>query len=228
MDEVSLPIALVAGVVSFASPCFLPVVPLYIGYMAGEQDGATRSRGQALGHALAFVVGFTLVFVGLWLGFGLLGHLLGRHRDLLRIAGGIVLVLMGLHVARLIDIPFLSRQLGGPASGRGTNDRPGLVRSLLLGLAFGAGWTPCIGPTLGAIIGMASLQGGAAPGALLLVAYSIGLGLPFIAVALGAHELGQRLGWLTRHETIVSLASGALLVGVGFLMTTNLYTRLSA
>lgn len=228
MDQVSLPIALVAGVVSFASPCFLPVVPLYIGYMAGEQDGSTRSRREALGHALCFVLGFSLVFMALFAGFGLLGELLGRYRGALRIAGGIVLVLMGLHVARLVEIPFLSRQVGGPASGRGGNDRPGLVRSLLLGLAFGAGWTPCIGPVLGAIIGLASLQGDVVHGAPLLFAYCLGLGVPFVLMALGAHEIGRRLGWLARHEMIVSLASGLLLVAVGFLMITNLYTRLSA
>ena len=154
MTEVSLPIALLAGIVSFASPCFLPIVPVFIGYLVGA-DEAQRTRGNALRQALAFVAGFSLVFVAIFASIGLVGWgLLGEHRDALRIASGLMMVVLGLHIALLISIPLLNRSFGGPTSGRPV-EAPSARRSLVLGMTFGAGWTPCIGPILGGIISMA-------------------------------------------------------------------------
>jgi cytochrome c-type biogenesis protein len=251
MSGITVPLALAAGVVSFASPCFLPIVPVYVGYLAGSGAGTppvasgpaagsaslvpgsgaastrvlTRARRATVTQACAFVAGFSVVFVALWASIGLVGYAAGDYRDPLRVLGGAVLVVMGLHVAGLIDIPVLSRTMRpvqapvhAPASTR---------RSMLLGVAFGAGWSPCIGPILGGVIGLASVSATVGEGAALLAAYCLGLGIPFVLVALGADELHRRMHLFARHEMAVGLISGALLVTAGFLMITDLFGRLS-
>jgi cytochrome c-type biogenesis protein len=233
---ITLAAAFVAGIVSFASPCCLPMVPVYVTYMVGGDAARTRpARSTALRQALAFVVGFTVVFVGLWASIGLVGYALRDHVDLLRQAGGAVLIVMGLHVAGLVSLPVLGRQ-GGLQAGSllrrrpdGTVERqaPNLGRSVLFGVVFAAGWTPCIGPILSGIIGLASLRSDVGQGAVLLVAYALGLGIPFVLVALGANAVRLRLAWFARHEAVVSVVTGSMLVVVGFLMMTNLLVRLS-
>lgn len=257
MSSITLPLALAAGVVSFASPCFLPIVPVYVGYLAGSrpaagdggdarhagtprhggvaqlggttQDGGTalavRTRRATLTQACAFVAGFSAVFTALWASIGVVGYLAGDYRDLLRVLGGAVLIVMGLHVAGLIQISALYRtvrplqaSMHAPASTR---------RSVLLGVAFGAGWSPCIGPVLGGVIGLASMSATVGEGAALLAAYCLGLGIPFVLVALGADEMHRRMHLFARHEMAVGLISGALLVAAGFLMITDLFARLS-
>ncbi|MBB1495554.1 cytochrome c biogenesis protein CcdA [Propioniciclava sp. MC1595] len=235
MVEVGLAVAFVAGVATFASPCCLPMVPVWIGYIVGGTPAGQRTnRLVALQQSLAFVVGFAVVFVGLWASIGLVGYLLRGYVDVIRQVAGVLLIVMGLHVAGLITIPFLRNQvsLGGrlvrrDASGAVVATRPSVLRSALFGVVFAAGWTPCVGPTLGAIIGMASLNDTFGQGTLLLVVFALGLGLPFVLVALGADAVRQRLAWLTNHQVIVSVVTGALLMVVGFLMLTNLFARLA-
>jgi len=223
-------IAFAAGVVSFASPCTLPVVPAWIGYVVGGGEGRSGTRRGALLQSLAFVAGFTVVFVVLWASIGFMGHVLQAQAGLLRQIGGAVLIVIGLHVAGLIRIPFLTRtvSMSGKVIRPGAAARPpSLGRSALLGVVFGAGWTPCVGPTLAAIIGMASLRDSVGQGAALLAIYAFGLGLPFVLVALGANAVRSRLSWFARHEGAVSIVTGCLLMVVGFLMITNLLARLS-
>ena len=235
MVEVGLAVAFVAGVATFASPCCLPMVPVWIGYIVGGTPAGQRTnRLVALQQSLAFVVGFAVVFVGLWASIGLVGYLLRGYVDVIRQVAGVLLIVMGLHVAGLITIPFLRNQvsLGGrlvrrDASGAVVATRPSVLRSALFGVVFAAGWTPCVGPTLGAIIGMASLNDTFGQGTLLLVVFALGLGLPFVLVALGADAVRQRLAWLTNHQVIVSVVTGALRMVVGFLMLTNLFARLA-
>ncbi len=235
MVEVGLAVAFVAGVATFASPCCLPMVPVWIGYIVGGTPAGQRTnRLVALQQSLAFVVGFAVVFVGLWASIGLVGYLLRGYVDVIRQVAGVLLIVMGLHVAGLITIPFLRNQvsLGGrlvrrDASGAVVATRPSVLRSALFGVVFAAGWTPCVGPTLGAIIGMASLNDTFGQGTLLLVGFALGLGLPFVLVALGADAVRQRLAWLTNHQVIVSVVTGAMLMVVGFLMLTNLFARLA-
>lgn len=236
---VTFPLALAAGVVAFASPCFLPIVPIYLAYLTGsEPAGVTRPgmRRAAVVQSLVFVLGFSTVFTALWAAVGLVGYVVGDVREVLRMIAGAVLIVMGLHVAGLIRISVLFRQVGvsaGTVMGAGPGGidvaslRPSYRRSALLGLAFGAGWTPCIGPILGAVLGMATVSGTVAEGASLLVAFCIGLGLPFVLVAAGAQDLLTRMQGLRRHQTAISLASGALLVVTGFLMLSGLFERLS-
>jgi cytochrome c-type biogenesis protein len=235
VTEIGIPIAFLAGIVSFASPCCLPLVPGYVGYMvSANPDGSPAGRRAALLHALAFVAGFTLVFVAIWASVGLIGYLFRDYLGLLRQVGGAVLVFIGLHVAGAISIPALYREARlpvGPAApsqtpgaGRG---EPGYGRSALVGVVFSAGWTPCIGPILGGIIGLASVSASVAEGTVLLLVYAVGLGVPFVLVALGATAVSERLRWFRRHQRAVDAVTGALLVGIGFLMITNTFARLS-
>lgn len=236
MVEVGLAVAFLAGVASFASPCCLPMVPVWIGYIVGGTPaGGRTSRLVALQQSLAFVVGFAVVFVGLWASIGLVGYLLRGYVDVIRQVAGVLLIVMGLHVAGLITIPFLRNQFSlgtgrlvrRDASGAVVPSRPSVLRSALFGVVFAAGWTPCVGPTLGAIIGLASLNDTFGQGTLLLVMFALGLGLPFVLVALGADAVRNRLAWLTNHQAMVSIVTGGLLMVVGFLMLTNLFARLA-
>lgn len=237
MTDVGIPIAFLAGILSFASPCCLPLVPGYVSYMVATSPGrSAASRRVALGHALAFVAGFSLVFVAIWASIGLVGYLLHDCAGLLRQLGGAILVFMGLHVSGAISVPGLYRERRlplGPASGaagsadRGAFSAPSYGRSALLGVVFSAGWTPCIGPILGGIIGLASVSASVARGTVLLVVYALGLGIPFVLVALGATAVSDRLGFIRRHEAVVGVLTGAMLVAIGFLMITNTFGRLS-
>lgn len=246
---IGLLVAFLGGVVSFASPCCLPLVPAYVGYMVGATGAADRRR--SFFHGLAFVTGFTLVFVAFWASIGAIGYALADNAKYLRQLGGVVLIVLGLQVAGVINLRALWRDTrpmptfggamasgamasgatmtlgGGPGAGMRL-DAPGYGRSLLFGVVFAAGWSPCIGPILGGIIGLASTTQSVAQGTVLLLAYAAGLAVPFLAVAMGATWVARRLGWVGRHYRAVSLVSGALLVGLGILMVTNLLARLAA
>ena len=254
MGGIGILVAFVGGIVSFASPCCLPLVPAYVGYVVGTRaDGAAPRRSAAFLQALAFVLGFSAVFIALWASVGLVGYVLHDHATLLRQVGGAVLVFLGLHVAGIVDVSALYREVrlpvgpfatGGARPGMGPGGtgapgmitlgaaggrvhRPGYARSALLGVVFAAGWTPCIGPILGGIIGLASVTSSVAQGTVLLVAYSAGLAIPFVLVAVGATAVSGRLRWLRDHQRLVSGATGAMLAAVGFLMITNTFVRLS-
>ena len=217
-----------AGVVSFASPCFLPVVPVFVGYLAGQsaQEGTARRRWSAVAQALIFMAAFAFVFIALWSLIGLIGWAVGGARGWLRIAGGIVLVVIGLHTAGLIKIGLLDRVLQ-PAYSPDRTEPPNWRRSLLLGLAFGAGWTPCIGPILGGVLGLATTTGSVGEGIVLMVVYSIGLGLPFVLVCAGAGWIAARLKWFVAHQRAVNIVIGVFLIVVGFLMISDLFSRLA-
>lgn len=221
-------IAFAGGVVSFASPCCLPLVPAYLAFMVGTTDGADRRR--TLLHALAFCIGFSVIFVAFWASIGLVGYLLADNVRYLRQVGGGLLILLGLNVAGVINVSAFWRELrpmpalAGAGAGAGGGS---YGRSLVFGSFFAAGWSPCIGPILGGIIGLASVSESVGQGTLLLAAYSAGLALPFIFVALGASAFANRLQWIGRHHTAVSRVSGAFLVAVGILMVTNLLSRLA-
>jgi len=230
-------IAFVGGVVSFASPCCLPLVPAYVSYMVGTTDGATDRRA-ALFHGLAFVIGFSAVFVSFWASIGLIGYVLADYAQLLRQLGGALLIFLGLQVAGVINVRALWRDTrplamtGGTAGGTmtlgGSTGSPSYGRSLLFGTFFAAGWSPCIGPILGGIIGLASVTASVAQGTVLLVAYAAGLAVPFLAVALGASWVSAHLSWVGRHHRAVSLITGAMLIALGVLMVTNMLNRLAA
>jgi cytochrome c-type biogenesis protein len=224
MPSLSVPLAFVAGLLSFVSPCVLPLVPVYLGYLSGSSlsGEVALQRRQVFAHALCFVGGFTLVFVLL---FGLpatiLGDALQQYGEWIARAGGVILVLFGLHTMGVVRIPFLNAtrrlEVGGT--------EPGYLRSTLIGLTFAAGWTPCIGPLLGTVMTLAFTEPSRAVG--LLLVYALGLATPFLAAAA---LWSQAVGWLkrlNRHMRAVEIASGVLMIGVGILLVTNTFTLLN-
>lgn len=228
MIDISIPVAFIAGLASFLSPCVLPLVPGYLSYMSGMSVG-TAGDATALKTtrvALLFVLGFSVVFVAFGATATLLGSFLLENKDLLARVGGVFIIFMGLVFMGVVKIPMLYREAR-------FHPRPGagMWGSFVLGSAFAFGWTPCIGATLGAVLTMAAgrgTSGGPAEGAVLLAVYSLGLGVPFVLAALGVSRLTTALGWLRRHMRTVNLASGALLVLVGLLFVTNRVFEVSA
>jgi cytochrome c-type biogenesis protein len=225
--QVGLAIAFAAGVVSFASPCCLPLVPAYVANLAGVSMGTevppARLRLVTLLHALAFVAGFSIVFVAFWASLGLVGYLLPSYLPYIRVAGGGILVFLGFHVMGLWHIPFLEREFRPTFTPTGGTSYP---RSFILGILFAGGWTPCIGPILAGIIGLASLRETAWQGTYLLMAYSIGLGVPFLATALAINSVTGFLKRLRPYQRAISLVSGLFIIAVGVLMITNLFARI--
>jgi cytochrome c-type biogenesis protein len=221
----SLPLALLvsalAGLVSFASPCVLPLVPGYLGYVTGLTgvDLERQRRGRMVTGAALFVLGFTVVFVLLAAAFGAVGSHLLEHQVLLtRVFGGITIVL---------GLVFIGWLPGGERQWR-PSWRPaaGLVGAPLLGAVFGLGWVPCIGPTLSAVLALASNEASASRGAALATAYCLGLGLPFLVTALAFGRVAHVWSAVRRHQRLVQVLGGLLLVGVGILLVTGAWTDL--
>ena len=223
-------VAFGAGVLSFLSPCVLPLVPGYLGYLSGaaiDTDGKlVGSRRQVVAHALFFILGFTLVFVALGASVGLIGYLLVRNMSLIQKVGGIILVVLGLHTLHLINIPFLNRTVQMDASKVG--NRRGLLGSTLIGGIFAAGWTPCVGVVLSGILALAAAAATVGKGALLLGFYSLGLGIPFFVSALALDRARPLLRRLNRKAGLVEKLSGGFLVVMGLIVFTNLMGIMSA
>lgn len=214
---VGLPIAALAGLVSFASPCVLPLVPGYLGYVSGLSglSLAERRRSRLVLGALLFVLGFSVVFVLAGFTAGLLGALLIRWQDVLLRVLGVVVIGLGLMFVGVLP---------GGGSERRIDWRPqaGLAGAPLLGVVFGLGWAPCIGPVFAAVLTLSTTSGGAGRGAALAFAYCLGLGLPFLLVAVGLGR-GRVLEVLRRHRVGISRFGGGLLVVVGVLMASGLW-----
>ncbi|MFQ6101680.1 MAG: cytochrome c biogenesis CcdA family protein [Anaerolineae bacterium] len=226
MLSISFPLAFVAGLLSFISPCVLPLVPVYLGYLSGSalSGGTPLRRWQVFSHALFFVGGFTLIFVTL---FGLpatiLANVLARYSGWITKVGGVILILFGLHTVGVVTIPILNvtRQLD---MGRGM--RSGYIRSALFGVTFAAGWTPCIGPLLGTVMTLAFTEPSRAMG--FLFVYALGLAAPFLATAM---LLTRAVGWLKRFNRCaraVEIASGLLVVGIGLLLVSDKFSVLNS
>ena len=215
---VALPIALLAGLISFLSPCILPLVPGYLGYVGGlaSTDGKAGRRRLLLGVGL-FILGFMVVFTIMNAVSGAAGLWLVVHRDLITRIAGVIVIALGL--VFIGQFSFLQRTVKprwAPATG--------LAGAPLLGIVFGVGWTPCLGPTLTTITLMSLDSGSAAQGALLGVFYSLGLGIPFLLVALGFGWVATSVAWVKRNIRIINIVGGALLILIGVLMVSGLWS----
>jgi cytochrome c-type biogenesis protein len=218
-------LAFVAGVISFTSPCCLPLMPGYVSYITGvasETSSGVAIRSRTLGAGVLFVVGFLIVFTTLGAAASTIGGLLLQHRESLIKLGGILVVVMGLATMGVLRIPLLNREVRFDLHAV----RPGPAGALPLGMAFAIGWTPCIGPVLAGILTAAASVSDAGRGAALLFAYSLGLGLPFLLLAMGLGRGGRLTTWLRRRGRLIEIAGGALLVAMGVLMITGAWLRL--
>lgn len=242
---VSIFLAFAAGLLSCLSPCVLPLVPAYLGYLTGAslesapartvavQQAALVGRGGGTAtlsapsrtdspspffHALSFVSGFSLVFVAFGVSLGILGYFLRDHQEIILKISGTLLIVMGLHLSGVITIPFLERESRVDAP---VGSRTGYARSFVVGSTFSAGWSPCIGPTLGAILGLAVSSGTVAEAGVLLLIYSAGLSVPFLAMGLAYNAVKPLYERVKRYSGVINYLSGAMLIVVGILVFTD-------
>lgn len=217
-------VAFAAGLLSFLSPCVLPLIPSYIGYLTGMTvEEIERRRGPALLHALWFVAGFSLVFVLLGAGASAVGSLLRDYQTWLGRVGGVLLILFGIYLLGVLRPAFLMREWRFELAHKPL----GYFGSGVVGFTFGAAWTPCIGPILGGILTLAATQAGLARGTVLLAAYALGLAVPFVVTALA---LDRFLVWFQRFRPYivwVDRIAGALLIVLGILLVTDSFTLLA-
>ena len=226
---VSLAIAFLAGLVSCISPCVLPLAPIFAGNLLGGSAANSSAvtvvdRRAPILHAVSFMTGFVLLFIVLGVSVGLVGYVLRDQLPLLEKLGGTFLILMGLHMARIVEFSALYRGLGFDLSPRFGN---GYLRSFLTGTSISAGWLPCIGPTLGGILTLALASGTVVEGGALLFVYSLGLALPFVAIGATLSRAPTALRWLSRHHEAVSVASGLVMIVVGVLVFSGTLQRLN-
>jgi cytochrome c-type biogenesis protein len=226
VDSLLLPVfAIVAGIISFTSPCALPLVPSYLSYVSGLPV-SELSDGQAkrlvVRSTATFVAGFTTVFTALGASSTLFGSLLIRHLPTIMRVSGVVIIIFGLSMTGLLRIPILSRERRLDL----TKISRGPLGAFPLGMAFAFGWTPCIGPILASILAVASTSHTMAWGAILLALYSLGLGVPFLVLALGIGRARRSLNFLSRHGRAIEIGGGLLLVAVGVLFLAGLWKGL--
>lgn len=232
MGDVSFLAAFGAGVLSFISPCVLPLVPGYISFVSGvsfdqmqSADAASRAatRRQMLITSLAFVLGFSLVFICLGASATAIGHLLRHQKTILERIAGVVIVIFGLHLSGIFRIKWLDKDTRVQTSGRPASP----IGAFLVGLAFAFGWTPCIGPILGGILAIAGSKNSVGEGVGLLAVYSAGLGIPFLVTSLAIDRFFVASKRIRKYYKPIEIASGALLVVLGVLIFTNRFTVLS-
>lgn len=231
MSEVSYLAAFVAGVLSITSPCVLPLIPIYITHIAGVSAGENSATAKSviMRNALAYVAGFSLVFIIFGAALGAAGEFAGslnfiRQNSvwLVRI-GGIMLMILGLHQLGVFRIPFLYRDAHMQLDG----GKPGTIgSSFVVGVTFGAGWSPCMGPILGAILTLAASQANTSKATLLLIIYSLGLAIPFLASAMAFGSLPNLLKKVNKHLHLVTTISGAIMIAVGIIMIMGWYERI--
>ncbi|EFH85514.1 cytochrome c biogenesis CcdA family protein [Ktedonobacter racemifer] len=235
-SNLSIGIAFMAGLVSFLSPCVLPLVPIYLGQLVGQsiyqvadKQAGTQQRLKTMLHASAFIIGFTIAFVALGATASTLGRFLVSQLTLLRHIGGVILFVIGLHLAGILKIPFLyyQKRIDYYPS------RPSYWVSIVMGIVFAIAWSPCVGPILASILYMAAFASTLQQGVLLLLAYSLGLGIPFLLLGLGLNQLSALLKRLKPHLGKIEIATGIFMMAAGvvvffnFLTLFNSYFRLS-
>ncbi len=230
-ENVSVFFAFTAGLISFLSPCILPMIPSYLAFITGisleelsQDQNLKKVRKSVIFNSLFFILGFSILFIIMGASATFLGKFLSRNIRWLEIIGGSLVVILGLHFAGLFKIKFLDRERKIHL-----NKKPlGLFGTVLVGMAFGAGWTPCVGPILGSILTMAAATQDVAKGIILLIAYSIGLGIPFLLAGLLIHKFFEYFKTIRKYFRVISLVGGILLVIIGLLLITGYFTTISS
>ncbi|HUF28950.1 MAG TPA: cytochrome c biogenesis protein CcdA [Gemmatimonadaceae bacterium] len=220
-----LAIAFSAGLLSFLSPCVLPLIPSYVTFVTGlSLEDVQHARRTALVHSLLFILGFSLIFLALGATATVVGQALGYYRVWITRIGGVLIILFGLYMLGVFNLDFLQRERRVHLATKPV----GYLGTVLVGITFGAGWTPCIGPILGGILMYTHSTADLERGLLLLGTYSLGLAVPFVAAALAINHFLAVFSRIKRHLAWVTRASGALLVVVGLLLVSNYFTILAA
>lgn len=210
-------ISFLEGIITFISPCLLPMLPIYLSYFAG---GGERTTGKTLRNALGFVLGFTVVFVAMGALAGTLGSFLTRYQRWVNLIGGIIVILFGLNYMGVLQLNFFR------GAGRSlTQGDMGFFSAFVFGVVFSVGWTPCVGAFLGSALMLASQQGHVLEGMAMLLCYSLGMGVPFLFSAVLIDKLKTAFNWIKAHYSIINLICGGLLVLVGVLMATGVLGR---
>jgi len=230
MDPVNVTVglAILAGIASFLSPCVLALVPAYVGYLGGRsvtpQGTVVDNRWVTFSHGVAFVVGFSIVFILLGAAASVIGAVLFDARIWLSRVGGIVVIIFGLHTIGIINIPFLdydTRRAYQP------NSNAGYASSAMMGVFFSAGWAPCVGPVLGAVLTLSLTSAALGQGVTLLTAYSIGLAIPFLIAALGVGRVAELMRDHSRAVRLISMGTGVILIIVGVMLLTGTLATLA-
>lgn len=224
INGVNILVAFLAGFVSCVSPCVLPLAPIYVGSLAGGAvDAHAVNRRAPLLHALTFMAGFIVLFTVLGISVGLVGYALRDEQPLLGKLGGVFLIVMGLHMSRIVEIPALYRGFGLDLG----KHRTGYARSFLAGTSISVGWLPCIGPTLGTILTLAVTSGAVVQSGVLLLVYGLGLALPFVAIGALLSRTPAALRWMQRHDRVITFVGGLLLIAMGIVLFTGMLSRLN-
>ena len=213
-------ISFLEGIITFISPCLLPMLPIYVTYFAG---GSESSTARTVKNALGFVLGFTLVFTAMGALAGSVGHFLRAHQTALNVVCGAVVILFGLSYMGVFNLSFMR----GARRGAGEKGL-GFGSALLFGVIFSVGWTPCVGAFLGSALMLAGQRGHVLEGTIMLLVYSMGLGVPFLLSAVLIDRLKGAFDWIKRHYRIINIVCGALLIIVGLLMAFGVFGRLLA
>jgi cytochrome c-type biogenesis protein len=231
MKEISFPLAFLAGILSFLSPCVLPLVPSYVSFITGIsfedlREGTDRRKIHFLTvtNSLSFIAGFSTVFIALGASSSAVGKFFFNYQDWIRIVGGILVIFFGLFVSGVIRLDFLTRERKFHMTGKPA----GYIGSFFVGMTFAAAWTPCIGPILGTILLYASSRGSAAYGFKLLAVYSLGLALPFFLSSLMFNTFLSYVVKIRKYMKVIMITSGALLIVFGVLLLTNNVRALTA
>lgn len=209
-------IAFLEGIITFISPCLLPMLPIYISYFAGQTPGDNNRT--VIINAFGFVLGFTVIFVLLGAFAGSIGSILMAYSSIVNVIGGIIIIIFGLNFMDVLNIPFLNanRQMNL------VHGHPGFFSALLFGIVFSIGWTPCVGAFLGSALMMAASSGDTLKGILMLLSFSLGLGIPFVVSAILIDRMKSTFDFIKRNYLIINRISGGLLVVIGLLMATGL------
>jgi len=223
--------SLLMGIVSFASPCILPLIPSYVSYITGisydelaSRESRAKNMNMTLLHALAFVIGFSIIFVLLGATASLMGRVLTEHLNIIRIAGGVLIIIMGIFVMDIVNIPFLQRE-----AKMHLKHRPaGYLGTMVVGLIFGAGWTPCTGPFLSSVLALAMASDTMGRGMVLLGFYSLGLGVPFILSAIAISAFLSSFDKVRHYLKAIKITSGVILIAMGLLLVTDNMTLLTS
>jgi len=231
MENVSIFVALSAGFISFLTPCILPLIPSYLAFITGisleelqTEMNLKRIRKKVIGNSLMFILGFSVIFIALGASATFIGTFLSDHIRWFEIVGGAVVIVLGLHFAGVFKLKFLEREKKFHMQKKPL----GYLGTALVGMAFGAGWTPCVGPILGAILTMAATTQDITKGIVLLVFYSIGLGIPFLISGIIIHKFFEYFKTIRKYFKIITAVGGVLLVIVGVLLISGYFSSISS